>query len=155
MTVRKIVVCNNVICSYSDDAGSFRGQIMWDNSPIDLYLNCDPDDLKEQLIVKFAFEAVFHDKERWLKSAVDIACKRFIPYFRSAVGFSNDNMEEVLPQFLEPGFIELGIDGEIIIGFKGFYIGKRESNLDAIGTIGEGFKTLQDNGVTIPLVSDW
>ena len=154
MKSRKIVVCNNVICTYTGDVGSFRGEFLWDGSPAELYLHCDPDDSKEQLIVKLAFEAIFHDKDYWKKMAIDFSCTRFIPYFRHVSGSTDDNLEEMLPRFLVPCAIELGADGTIVIAFQSFMIGRRTSYLEVTGTIGDGFVTLQDNGIDIPIVSD-
>ena len=154
MQDRKSVVCNNVTCTYTDDVGSFKGEFMWDDSPAELYLHCDPDDTKEQLIVKLVFEAIFHDKDHWKKLAIDFTCKRFIPYFRHISGSEDDNLEEMLPKFLVPCAIELGTDGMIVIAFQSFKIGRRESYLDVTGTISGGFVTLQDNGVDVPIVSD-
>ena len=146
--------CNKVTCIYADDIGSFKGEFIWDDSPAELYLHCDPDDSKERLIVKLAFEAIFHEKDRWQKLAVDFASGRFIPYYRHVSGSTDDNLEEILPKFLVPCAIELGADGVIVIALQSFKIGRRSSYLDVTGTVGGGFAILQDNGIDVPIVSD-
>ena len=152
MEERKIVVCNNVTCTYSEDGGSFEGQITWDNSPIVLYLHCDPDDPKEQLIVKLAFETIYREKERWTREAIEFACERYIPYFRFVSGSSDDYMEKVLPQHLVPDSIEFGIDGIFVMAFQSFFIGRRESFLEVMGLVSGGFNRLLDNGVDVPII---
>lgn len=154
MGKREIIVCDNVKCIYSEDGGSFEGNIWWMCWPVHLYLHCNPDDAKEHLILKLAFETVYRENEEWTKKARIYACKRFLPYFYSVAG---PGSEEVLTQeffyhSLMPETIELGIDGRISISFCEFRIGRRPSFLDVIGTIHGGFNQLQDNGEDVPIV---
>ncbi len=152
MGKKEIIVCDNVICTYSEDGGSFEGNIWWMCWPVHIYLHCNPDDAKERLILKLAFEAIYRENEAWTKKARKYACKRFVPYFRHVSGSTDDNLEEILPEYLVPCAIELGADGMIVIAFQSFNIGRRASYLDVTGTVSGGFVTLQDNGVDVPIV---
>ena len=151
MNRREIVVCNNVTCAYSNDVGCFVGQMLWLGSPVTLYLQCNPDEPLDQLIVKLAFDAIYHERWYWTSEAIRFACKHFIPYFRFVSGSRDDLMEEVLPKHLIPSTIEFGIDGILGISFQDFWIGKKQSFLFASGPIGFGFCTLQENGEDVPI----
>ena len=150
MKHRSIVVCNNVICTYSDDVGCFVGHMLWLGAPVTLYLRCDPDEPIDQLIVKLAFDAIHRDRKHWTYEAIDFACKHFIPYFRFISGSKDDRMYEVLPEYLIPATIEFGIDGVIGMSFQDFWIGKKQSYLFVCGPVGIGFCSLQENGEDIP-----
>ena len=80
MNDREIIVCNNVICNYSQDGGSFEGDIWWHCWPVHLFLHCDPDNAIERLILKLAFETVYRDSEIWTVLARKYACNRFFEY---------------------------------------------------------------------------
>lgn len=152
MNDREIVVCNNVICSYSEDRGSFEGDIWWLSWPVHLFLVCDPDNAIERLILKLVFEAIFRESETWTNAARLYACNRFLPYFYSVAGPGSERIlsRNLLYHSLMPEMIELGVDGEISISFAGFHIGRRWSYLDVSGTISGGFFNAQDNGSDIP-----
>ena len=150
MERRKIIVCNNVTCKYSIDVGCFVGHMVWLGAPVTLYLRCDPDEPLDQLIVKLAFDALYHERDYWTSEAVDFACKHFIPYFRFVSGSRDDLMEEVLPKCLIPAAIEFGSDGVLGVSFQDFLIGKKQSNLFVSGPVGLGFCNLQENGEDIP-----
>ncbi len=154
MENRKIIVCDNIECTYSEDGGSFEGNIWWMCWPVHLYLHGNPDDAKERLILKLAFEAVYRENESWTKKARIFACNRFLPYFYHVAGPGSEKV--LTPEFfyhsLMPETIELGIDGRISIGFCDVRIGERSTFLDVIGTIHGGFNLLQNNGENIPNV---
>lgn len=120
MKDREIVICNNVICSYSEDNGSFEGDLWWLCWPVHLFLHCDPDDAKERLILKLAFEAVFRNSEKWTMAARTFTCDRFLPYFYSVAGPGSEKIlsKEFLYHALMPETIELDIDGKIVISDK-------------------------------------
>ena len=153
MNNREIVICNNVICNYSEDGGSFEGDIWWLCWPVHLFLHCDPDNALERLILKLAFETVYRDSETWIVLARKYACNRFLPYFYSVAGPGSEQLlsRELLFHSLMPETVELGVDGKISISFAGFHIGRRWSYLDVCGTISGGFFRVQDNGSDIPI----
>ena len=153
MENKKIIVCDDVECTYSEDGGSFEGNIWWMCWPVHLYLHCNPDDAKERLILKLAFEAVYRENEAWTKKARTYACKRFLPYFYSVAGPGSEKVltREFFYHSLMPETVELWIDGRISISFGEIRIGRRPSYLDVIGTIHGGFNQLQDNGEDIPI----
>jgi len=153
MNDREIIVGENCVCSFSEDAGCFTGFINWDDKNIcDLYLHCRQDDRQERLLVKLGFDAIYHDRVYWTNEAVQFVCGRFIPYFRKKTGVQNDNLEELLPKYLSPCAIEFGIDGLIVIGFHGIGIGGLVYDLFASGKISQGFTRLQDGCGDIPAV---
>ena len=154
MENKKIIVCDDVECTYSEDGGSFEGNIWWMCWPVHLYLHCNPDDAKERLILKLAFEAVYRENEAWTKKARTYACKRFLPYFYSVAGPGSEKVltREFFYHSLMPETVELWIDGRISISFGEIRIGRRPSYLDVIGTIHGGFNQLQDNGEDVPIV---
>lgn len=154
MIHRKIVVCNNVICTYSNEIGCFVGRMCWLGTPITLYLRCDPNDTIEQLIVKLAFDALYHERDYWTSEAIDFACKLFIPYFRFVSGSRDDLLDKVLPKHLIPLAIEFGIDGVLGVSFQDFWIGRKRSNLFVSGPVASGFCKLQENGEEIPIIKE-
>lgn len=155
MENKKIIVCDDVECTFSEDGGSFEGNIWWMCWPVHLYLHCNPDDAQERLLLKLAFETVYRENEVWTKKARIFACKRFLPYFYSVAGPGSEAVltYEFLYHSLMPETFELGIDGRISLSFSEIRIGRRSSFLDVTGTIHGGFNQLQDNGVNIPLVN--
>ena len=120
MNDREIVVCNNVICSYSEDRGSFEGDIWWLSWPVHLFLHCDPNSAIERLILKLVFEAIFRESETWTDAARIYACNRFLPYFYSVAGPGSEKIlsRTLLYHSLMPETIELDINGEIIVSVK-------------------------------------
>ena len=154
MERRKIVVCNNVTCTYSNDVGCFVGRMRWLGAPVTIYLHSDPNAPIDQLIVKFAFDAIYHERDYWTSAAINFACKHFIPYFRFVSGSMDDLLDEVLPQHLIPSTIEFGIDGVLGISFQDFWIGKKQSFLFVCGPVGSGFCNIQENGEDIPSLID-
>lgn len=151
---REIVICNNVKCSYSQDGGSFEGDLWWLCWPVHLFLHCEPDNAIERLILKLAFETVYRECETWTAAARVYACNRFLPYFYSVAGPGSEELlpRDLLYHSLMPETVELGVDGKICISFVGFHIGRRWSYLDVIGTICGGFSQLQDNGEDVPII---
>ena len=156
MNDRKIVVCNNVICSYSEDCGCFKGEVWWLCWPVHLFLHCDPDNAIEKVILKLAFEAIFRENETWTATARMFACNHFLPYFYSVAGPGSERIlsRTLLYHSLMPETIELDVDGNISISFAGFHIGRRWSYLDVSGTVSSGFSILQDNGTNVPTIGD-
>ncbi len=154
MNDRKIIVCSNVICTYSEDGGSFEGDLWWLCWPVHMFLHCDPDNAIEKLVLKLAFEAIFRERENWTVAARLYACNRFLPYFYSVAGPGSERIlsRELLYHSLMPETIELSVDGKISFSFEGFHIGRRWSFLDVCGTVSGGFDSLQDNGVEVPIV---
>ena len=152
MFIQEITVCNSVKCKYDADIGSYKGEIQWFDDPVDLYLHFNPEDKVEALMVKLAFEAVYHEKELWTEKAVKFACDVFIPFFYHVAGEGAELVltREELRRFLALSDIEINEDGELHMSFHPFAIGRRLSFLDIRGTIGGGFVELQDNGVTVP-----
>ncbi|MBR5973577.1 MAG: hypothetical protein IK020_00165 [Clostridiales bacterium] len=155
MDCHEIIVCDDVKCIYSEDAGGYEGEIDWlDGKRIRLFLACDPEAAGEPVVMKFFFEQIYREREKWTKKAVKFACDRFIPYYLNKAGFAEKCVlkRSVLKAFLVPETLELQDDGLMHISFKCFSFGKTMHFLDVAGTVASGFVRLQDNGEDIPEV---
>lgn len=153
MSNQDITVCGDCVCRFTRNVGCFSGFINWDGKHVcDLYLHCHPADRQGRLLIKLAFEAIYREREYWTEKAKHVACDRFIPYFRHVTRSKDDLLEEVLPKYLVPCAIELGIDGKLVIGFQSFYIGSRQSDLFVSGRVGVGFTSVKDGCYEIPVV---
>ena len=146
---REIIVCDDVKCIYSDDAGGYEGVIRWLNGQdIRLFLTCDPEKPGDTVVMKFFFENFYREREAWTKLAVRFACDRFVPYMRKTGGFAMKHAlrKEFVEKMLVPGDLELDVDGTVHMSFKCFALGNKMHFLDVAGTTGTGFTVLQDNG---------
>ena len=147
----EIKLFNDTICTYSPDAGCFKGTIEWyEGCFVELFLLCSPYKPTDMLLIKLAFESLYREREVWTRDASNFSCDRFIPYFHHVVGSDDDLMDDMLQKLLIPWSVEFGIDGSYALAFESFSIGERQSNLIVIGQMGRGFTNLKDGGDNVP-----
>ena len=155
MSCKEIIVCDDVKCVYSADAGGYEGEIDWvDGGRIRIFLACDPEEPGDPVVMKYLFEHVYREKEAWTKKAIDFACERFLPYFYYTSGFGSQYVmkKPFFEKLLIPEALELFDEGEIHFVFKTVTIASKLHFFDVAGTTTDGFTLLQDNGVDIPTV---
>ncbi|MBO4687558.1 MAG: hypothetical protein J5636_03520 [Clostridiales bacterium] len=153
MGCREIIVCDDVKCIYSEDAGGYEGEIDWmDGLRIRVFLACDPDEAGEPVVMKYFFEQIYRDREMWTKKAQTFACDRFLPFYLNKAGYIAKAVlkKSVLKALLIPEALELQDDGVMHISFRCFSLGAKMHFLDVAGTVATGFTLLQDNGEDIP-----